>query len=147
METVLSELVRKLVGYRSLRKVSEESGVAPSYISGIINGKRKNPSALILKKLTDSKANPQNGVTFEDLMVAAGYQNEYVGSTKMKNVYIIFNGANNYSTSVRLTEEQAKAIEWFIDEILDRSGDDQYTISLPEDCPCADLTEGGNGNG
>ena len=48
-----------------------------------------------------------------------------------------------YSTSVRLTEEQAKAIERFIEEILDRSGNDYYTISLPEDCLCADLTKGG----
>ena len=60
----------------------------------------------------------------------------------MKNVYIIYNGANKYSTAIRLTEEQAKAIEWFIEDILDRSGDDYYSISFPEDCLCADLTEG-----
>ena len=59
------------------------------------------------------------------------------------SVYIIRNESNKYSTSVRLTEGQAKAIEWFIEEILDCSGDDYYSISLPEDCPCDDLTGGG----
>ena len=73
----LNELIKKLIGDRSFRQTSIDSGVANSYISGIINGKYK-PSIKILQKLTAPEANPQNGVTLEDLMVAAGYQEDYV---------------------------------------------------------------------
>ena len=75
MSNELSRLVKELVGDRNIRKASEDTGVANSYISGIMNGKFK-PSIKILQKLADPKANPQNGVTFEDLMVAAGYQDD-----------------------------------------------------------------------
>lgn len=142
MNDELSRLVRKLVGNRTLLQVSEQAGIGKSTLAGILSGKYE-PSVKILRRLTDSKANPQNGVTFEDLMVAAGYQDDYVDREKESNVYIIYNESNKYSTSVRLTGEQAKAIEWFIEEILEYSGTDYYSISPPEDCPCADLTKGG----
>ena len=45
-----------------------------------------------------------------------------------KKVYIVTNHDNNYSTAIRLSEEQAKAIQWFID--LD---DVNYSVCLPED--------------
>ena len=51
-----------------------------------------------------------------------------------KKVYIVTNHDNNYSTAIRLSEEQAKAIQWFID--LD---DVNYSVCLPEDCCCEEI--------
>ncbi len=72
----VSELVKELVGERSIRKTGEEAGVAASYITGIIKQKYL-PSADILRKLTATNARPRNGISLEDLMVAAGYQDRY----------------------------------------------------------------------
>ena len=69
----VSELIKKLVGERSIRKTGEDSGVTASYITSILKLKYM-PSAEILKKLTSASAKPRNGVSLEDLMVAAGYQ-------------------------------------------------------------------------
>lgn len=64
-------LIRALIGTRSIRKTAEESHVTAAYLTNIL--KKKNlPSATILRKLSDPSANPQNGVTFEELMAAAG---------------------------------------------------------------------------
>ena len=68
----VAELVKELVGDRSIRKAAADSGVAASYISGILREKYL-PSAEILRKLTTAEAKPQNGVRLEDLMKAAGY--------------------------------------------------------------------------
>jgi len=69
----VSELIKKLVGERSVRKTGEDSGVSASYIIGVIN-KRYLPSADVLRRLTCESAKPRNGITLEQLMVAAGYQ-------------------------------------------------------------------------
>ena len=51
-----------------------------------------------------------------------------------KKVYIVTNHDNYYSTAVRMSEEQAKAIQWFID--LDGLS---YSVCLPEDCCCDEI--------
>lgn len=76
----MSEEIKKVMGYRSARRTSEESGVSFSYISGIKNGKFI-PSPEIIRKLTDPASNPQNGVTYEDFMVSAGYK-DYIVNIK-----------------------------------------------------------------
>ena len=68
----VSELIGELIGDRSIRKTAADSGVAASYISGIIK-KKYLPSAEILRKLSSPEANPQNGIRLLDLMKAAGY--------------------------------------------------------------------------
>ena len=73
----LAMIVKELIGNRSIRRTAEDSGVAASYITGILK-ERYIPSAEILRKLAMPEARPQNAVTLEDLMVAAGYQNDYV---------------------------------------------------------------------
>ncbi len=79
----VAKLVREIIGTRSIRKASEDTGVAASYISGIINEKYL-PSANILKKLTSPDGWPQNGITEEELMIAAGYQRDFFSdSVKM----------------------------------------------------------------
>lgn len=72
----VAKLVKEIIGTRSVRKTAEESGIAASYISGIVNEKYL-PSANILSKLLSQKANPQNGITLEEVMVAAGYQENF----------------------------------------------------------------------
>ena len=49
-----------------------------------------------------------------------------------KKVYICTNEDTNYSRAILLTEEQAKAINWFLDNIVECSGD--YSCCLPEAC-------------
>ena len=79
-------LLKELIGNRSIRRTAEDSGVAASYITGILK-ERYLPSADILRKLTSSDAKPQNAITMEDLMVAAGYQNDYVEEALKTTVY------------------------------------------------------------
>lgn len=71
----LPRLIKYLIGVRTIRETSRDTGVAASYISGMLNGKYT-PSASILKKISSPEANPQNGITLEELMIAAGYQNQ-----------------------------------------------------------------------
>lgn len=82
----VAKLVKELVGDRSIRRAAEDSGVAASYITGIIKEKYL-PSADILRKLASPRANPRNGIYLEDLMVAAGYQTDYLEETIKEVVY------------------------------------------------------------
>lgn len=84
-------LVKELIGNRSIRRTAEDSGVAASYISGILNEKYL-PSAEILNRLTAISAKPQNAISLQALMIAAGYQEQYfedgtsfIPSTDSKN--------------------------------------------------------------
>lgn len=72
----VSRIVRELIGDRSIRRTAEDTGVAASYITGILK-QRYLPSAGILRKLAVPESKPQNGVLIEDLMIAAGYQTQY----------------------------------------------------------------------
>lgn len=69
-------LVKELIGERTPRRAALEAGVAVSYFNGILNGKYL-PSASIIKKIADHLTTPQTNVTLQDLMIAAGYQNDY----------------------------------------------------------------------
>ncbi len=79
-------LVKELVGERSIRRTAEDTGVAASYITGILKEKYL-PSADILRKLASPDSKPQNAVTLEDLMIAAGYQTDYVEEAVKDAVY------------------------------------------------------------
>ena len=80
----VASLVRQLVGDRSIRKTSEDTGVAASYIAAILKGKYL-PSAEILRKLSSPDAKPRNAITLEDLMMAAGYQTDYSENMMISN--------------------------------------------------------------
>ena len=69
----LAKMVKSLRGNRTIREMAADTGVAPSYISGIENGKFI-PSATILMKLASPDSKPQNDVTIKDLMTASGYE-------------------------------------------------------------------------
>lgn len=75
----LARLTKKAMGERSLSQYSKDTGVSISHISRLINQKLNAiPSREIIEKLTKSEnADPREGVTYEDLMIAAGYQQNY----------------------------------------------------------------------
>ncbi len=73
----LAACVKALKGNRSMRQMSLDSGVATSYISGIIKGE-KIPGLEVMKKLTHPSANPQNGIRIEDLLDAVGLIDENI---------------------------------------------------------------------
>ena len=62
-------------GDRSLRKYADDAGVSYSTIYMIENGKYV-PSPKMIQKLTSKQADPRNGITYEDVMNAAGYKTE-----------------------------------------------------------------------
>lgn len=51
-----------------------------------------------------------------------------------KKVYIVTNHDNNYSTAIKLSEEQAKAINWFID-----LADLDYSCTEPTETDCEEI--------
>lgn len=71
----LSELILKAKGDRSFRKYQKDCGVDAAVISKMANGTYipKNPE--VYRKLTSCDS---NGVSFEDLVEAAGYSSEYL---------------------------------------------------------------------
>ena len=97
-------LVKELIGNRSIRKTGEESGVAASYITGILKEKYL-PSAEILRKLTLQSANPQNGITLEDLMVAAGYQQDYADEAIKDELYYVVSDRNSVDEKATTQDE------------------------------------------
>lgn len=65
------ELLEKARGNRTIQKYAEESGVSRAYISKYINLRLDNPpNPDVIKRLADAA---YNGITYEDLMEAAGY--------------------------------------------------------------------------
>lgn len=72
---VLIDLILKAKGDRSYRQYAQDAGVSYASISRILKGDYV-PSAKTLKRLTSEEANPQGGVTYDDLMIAAGFQSD-----------------------------------------------------------------------
>ncbi|MDO4323125.1 MAG: hypothetical protein Q4C61_11405 [Lachnospiraceae bacterium] len=74
-----SRALKMLRGSRTASKLAEEAKVSRSFVSkglsGLLPGR---PSVRILMKLTDSAANPENGITLEMLMASAGYSDEEI---------------------------------------------------------------------
>jgi hypothetical protein len=71
----LSSVIRAARGDRSLRDYANDSDVSYMTVYKAEKGDYI-PSSNILKKLASENAKPQNGVTYDDMMVAAGYQDE-----------------------------------------------------------------------
>ena len=74
-KTELGNIINLARGDRSLRNYAKDSGVSYNTIHMIEKGEL-NPSPEIIKKLTSKQASPQNGVTYEAVMSAAGYKTE-----------------------------------------------------------------------
>ena len=71
----LSSVIRAARGDRSLRDFANDSDVSYMTVYKAEKGEYI-PSSNILKKLTSESAKPQNGVTYDDMMIAAGYQDD-----------------------------------------------------------------------
>lgn len=72
-KTELGNIINLARGDRSLRKYAQDAGVSYSTIY-LIEKSEYMPSPEMIRKLTSKRANPQNGVTYEDAMSAAGYK-------------------------------------------------------------------------
>lgn len=73
----VSALIKKAQGEkkdRTIRQYAMDAGVSPASIVRICKGDNY-ASPETLRKLTSDKAKPRGGVTFEELMAAAGYIN------------------------------------------------------------------------
>ena len=70
----LARLSRLLIGSRSIRDFAKISDLSVGFLSRITNNSLKSaPTRRSLEKLAEEKNEPQNGITFHDLMKAAGY--------------------------------------------------------------------------
>ena len=72
-----AEMVLRIVGDRSYKDTAEAAGLDASTVSYICRGKVK-PSPEVCIALTKPEANPQGGVTRDELMIACGYQSNMV---------------------------------------------------------------------
>ncbi len=68
MNSELIEYIKVSANGKSLNKISKEANISKSYLSYIINGKRKSPSPNILRKLAKAL-----DVPYLELMEKAGY--------------------------------------------------------------------------
>lgn len=66
------DLLRKAMAGRSCRQYAQGAGISPAGLNKILN-KKNLPTPATIKKLMSKEADPQGGVTLEDVMVAAGY--------------------------------------------------------------------------
>ncbi|MBE5858532.1 MAG: helix-turn-helix transcriptional regulator [Butyrivibrio sp.] len=71
----VGRLIEAARGKRSLRQYAKDAGVSYATIYAIESGKN-NPEPETIKKLTSKQAKPENDVTFDDVMIAAGYRTE-----------------------------------------------------------------------
>lgn len=95
--TELNNLIRLAQGNRSLRTYAEMSGVSASNLSRILNGRMaKTPSREMLEKLTSEEAQPQNGITLESLLLAAGYQDKPVADIQLSSDDLINFDSTDY---------------------------------------------------
>ena len=77
-ETSVGELVKRAKGEdRSLREYARDSGVDAAIISKIINGSYIPKKPGLYEALTSLQAAPRGGVSYQQLMEAAGTSEEY----------------------------------------------------------------------
>ena len=71
----LAEAIRAARGERSLREYAADTGVNYMTIYKLEKGETS-PGPKTLKKLTTGNAKPRNNITYDTVMIAAGYQND-----------------------------------------------------------------------
>ena len=79
----LANLIDKARGERSLRQYASDAGLNHNVLFRIRNGSY-NPGLTVLQKLAN--ADPQNGVTLEDFMHAAGFSMDF---EKLKGLFSV----------------------------------------------------------
>lgn len=102
----LAELSKLAIGGRTLKDFSKISGLSEGFLSRLTTGKLKSaPTKRSLVKLMSCK--PQNGITLNDVMNAAGYQFEgAINEQKEENIL-----PENISTAAFASYITAAALE------------------------------------
>lgn len=73
---LISDLVRKCIGDRSLDQACKDTGLSKNMLHRLRNGDfLRIPKESVVLALTDEKANPQNGITYDDFNKIAKYNN------------------------------------------------------------------------
>jgi SOS-response transcriptional repressor LexA len=102
-KTKFAELLRKATGSRSINQYWLRSEVSATYISKLQRGLvDKPPSPEIIRKLAD---HAENGVTYEELMQAAGHIKQYPVQDLMEKYNEIWPNLKN-TILASLTDEQ-----------------------------------------
>lgn len=84
----LIPVLNDLIGDRKLSDVERAAGIAKGSMSRYMSGDRF-PGPLILQRLSAKSANPQNNVTYEDLLEAAGYMPDIADTKKHADIKAI----------------------------------------------------------
>ncbi len=82
----VAKLVTFAQGNRSGNRYAELAGISPAHLTRIKNGDYI-PSPEVIAKLTSVEADPQGGVTYEELMKAAGYVSKESEIEKKMDMY------------------------------------------------------------
>ncbi len=86
---LLADLGRHAIGTRSISDFCKETGLSQSFVSKLINGRLTSvPTKRSLYKFAGPSSHPENGITAERLLLAAGYSLSDIESEK-----------NNHSTA------------------------------------------------
>ena len=129
MRSELGLLLEKLRGKRTLRDVSEKTGLSHTYIRDLelgirrTTGKPIRPSAHVLKKLADEYQYP-----LEDLMRAGGYEDilreDQSEDSKQYDIWQILSSKNETSLwkGQVLDENQKKEIMSVVEYVLSKNG-------------------------
>jgi len=112
---MLSKLVKKAQGIRSLNNFARQCNISASTLSRIINNKNTQPpSPSTLQKIASAA---HNDVTYNELMTACGYSNNSENDLK-------------YDSNNILTDEDEKDIEKKIEQLKeDLLNGDGYMLS------------------
>ena len=123
-KTELGSMIKLARGDRSLRKYAKDAGVSSTTVYVIENGKYT-PSPKMIQKLTSKQASPQNGITYEDVMNAAGYkteQDEEKADEKAREMAVqIIVEADKSDTNDRIGRYSYEARRAFMDQLNDRA--------------------------
>lgn len=120
---MVANLIRMACGKRSFRAYARDAGVSVTTISRILNGDFL-PKPDTIRKLTSEEAAPQNGVTYELLMQAAGYSpfplkpELMVKLGNLEDVYVEFRESSNgrelhhyeYCLNAKLLEKECSSV-------------------------------------
>lgn len=82
-----AHLILKIKGYRTLTKLSEDTGISIAHLSRMVNEKLASPpSPDTLMKLLN---NNESSILYEELMIAAGYIHEIMTPTEITPASIV----------------------------------------------------------
>lgn len=116
---IFARLLEKARGERDNQTYADDSGVSRSYISTYINSKNDQPpSASVLKKLALAA---HNNISFNDLMIAAGY----INNEKQNDIIKVDEDLEKY-----IAEKETKISISSIIEGMEKTLTDPYSIEL-----------------